>query len=177
MDKYDEMLAPWRSLGRTYAMVLRAVGREMERTLGLSLPWWEVLVRLARAPEGRMRMRELADSVVFSRSGITRLVDRMAAAGLVERQQCSRDRRGWYAAITEAGQSVLKRARPVHHRGIQQHFLRHLTEEDKSVLQTICGKVLQVEYREPCHRPEPPPHAVPGAGAEKMAEAVSQALL
>ena len=97
---------------------------------------------LAQAPDGRMRMGELAGSLLLTPSGVTRLVDRMEAEGLVQRQQCPSDRRGWHAVITSAGRSQLRSAAPVHLRGVARHFGRHLSDEEADVLADVLGRVL-----------------------------------
>ncbi len=88
---------------------------------------YDVLVQLVEADGGRLRMQDLADRVVFSRSGLTRLVDRMVSEGLVTRERCDDDRRGTFASITAAGRARLRQASGVHLRGVAEHFARHLS--------------------------------------------------
>jgi DNA-binding MarR family transcriptional regulator len=127
-------LAAWRSLLETHAAVTELLERELVEERGLPLSRYDVLLNLAEAPEGRLRMEELAQSVLLSKSGLSRLVDRMEEAGLVRREQCSSDRRGKFAVLTDQGRSALRRAAPVHLRGIQQHFARHLDQDQARVL-------------------------------------------
>jgi DNA-binding MarR family transcriptional regulator len=87
-------------------------------------------------------MGELAGSLLLTPSGVTRLVDRMEAEGLVQRQQCPSDRRGWHAVITTAGRARLRSAAPVHMRGVERHFGRHLTDQEADVLADVLGRVL-----------------------------------
>ena len=94
---------------------------------------------------GQLRLSALADSVLLSRSNITRLVDRMANAGLVKREPCPEDRRGMYAVITPEGREALRRAWPGHWRGIVEHFIQHLNDEDVKALHTALSKVVQAE--------------------------------
>jgi DNA-binding MarR family transcriptional regulator len=141
-------LDAWRSFTQANSVVVRALDREMHDELGLPLTWYEVLSRLSHSPEGRLRMQTLADSVVYSRSGITRLLDRMARSGLIQRQPCSHDRRGLYAAITPKGSELFQRARPGHIRRIESHFLRHLSDEDLAGLQKVLTKVVAAELSE-----------------------------
>jgi DNA-binding MarR family transcriptional regulator len=108
------------------------------------LPWYDVLVSLANAG-GRLRMQELADRVLFSRSGLTRLVDRMTAAGLVSRERCEDDRRGTFAVLTRGGVARLREAAGVHLRGIHDHFTRHLSDDDVRALTGALVKVLTGE--------------------------------
>ena len=100
-----------------------------------------MLVNLAAATDGRLRMRDLADEVMLSRSGLTRLVDRMAAAGLVSRRPDPDDRRGTLACLTNEGTQTLRRAAPVHLRGIEEHFARHLSEREVEVLRSALQRV------------------------------------
>ena len=104
---------------------------------GLSLTWYDVLIHLSEASESRLQHQALAGSLLLSRSGITRLVDRMAKAGLV--------RRASYVVITPQGRDALDRASPGHVRGIVQHFTRYLDSEDASALQKFFSRVLQGE--------------------------------
>src|SRR3954452_22142689 len=107
-------LAAWRALLASHAALVGRLGEELQDEKGLPLPWYEVLLWLGQAPDGRMRMGELADSLLLTPSGVTRLVDRMETEGLVHRQQCPNDRRGWNAVITPEGRARLRSAAPVH---------------------------------------------------------------
>src|SRR5947208_2697592 len=111
----------------------------------MPLTWYEVLMRLASQPEGSMRMQDLARSVLLSKSGVTRVVDRMEEAGLLERRSCAADRRGTYATVTKAGRAAFRRAMPVHLTGISEHFGRHLSVEEARVLRRALARVLADE--------------------------------
>jgi DNA-binding MarR family transcriptional regulator len=134
-------LAAWRSLLEVHAAVTDLLERELEQERGLALSKFEVLLKLADAPGGRMRMLELAESVLLSKSGLSRLVDRMEEAELVRRERCPSDRRGAFAVVTDEGRRVLHRAAPVHLRGIQEHFARHLDGEEARVLARLLERV------------------------------------
>ncbi len=136
-----ERLAAWEDLIRTIGSLLRAFERDLQESEGLPLTWYDVLVQLYAAPEKRLRMQALADEVILSRSGLTRLVDRMEEAGLVRREPSKEDRRGYYAVMTEEGQRVFLQAMPVHHRGIYEHFTRHLDDADVQALRAAIAKV------------------------------------
>jgi DNA-binding MarR family transcriptional regulator len=101
-----------------------------------------VLLNLAEAPEGRLRMQELSASVLLSKSGLSRLVDRMVEAGLVRRERCEDDRRGWFAVLTDQGRSALRRAAPIHLRGIHEHFTSHLRPEEVKALTSALSRVV-----------------------------------
>ena len=138
-----ERIAAWETMIRTVGALMKTFDYEMERSLELPLTWYDVLVQLSEAPEGGLRMQALADRVVFSRSGLTRLVDRMERAGLVRREHSREDRRGYYAVLTEEGRRLFAQAQPIHRRDIQEHFARHLSDADVQALTQIIGKVRQ----------------------------------
>ncbi len=131
----------WRGLLQAHASLVATLSSELESEVGLPLTHFEVLVRLANSPDGQMRMQDLAGSVLLSKSGVTRLVDRMAESGLVERRACLSDRRVTWAGITPAGREALRRATPVHRRGIERHFTSHLTAEEARILAEALQKV------------------------------------
>jgi DNA-binding MarR family transcriptional regulator len=133
----------WRSFLEAHAVVTDALARELEEERGLPLPWYDVLVQLSEAPGQELRMAELARSVLLSKSGLTRLVDRMENAGLVERRPCDADGRGLLAALTPDGRDTLRRAAPVHLRGIEEHFARYLTEAEARTLRSVFAKILR----------------------------------
>jgi DNA-binding MarR family transcriptional regulator len=132
----------WRALLRAHAA---AVGR-IERDLAVSEPdlpltWYDVLVALVGAPERRLRLRELAREVVLSRSGLTRLVDRLEAAGLLRREPDLTDRRGAFAVLTDAGYDAVRRTWPLYAKGIQEHFARHLEDDEAAILARALERV------------------------------------
>jgi DNA-binding MarR family transcriptional regulator len=134
-------MAAWRSLLEAHAAVVELLERELERECGLPLSQYEVLLKLAGAPGGRLRMQELARSVLLSKSGLSRLVDRMVAAGLVCRERSLDDRRGAFAVLTEPGRAALRQAAPVHLRGIQEHFAGFLGDAEAEVIGAALGRI------------------------------------
>ena len=135
-------LAAWRLLLEAHATITELLEHELVTERGLPLNRYDVLLNLAEAPEGRLRMQELSASVLLSKSGLSRLVDRMVEAGLVRRDRCEDDRRGWFAVLTDQGRSALRRAAPIHLRGIHEHFTRHLDPEEVKALTTALTKVV-----------------------------------
>ncbi len=135
-------LSAWRLLLEAHATVTELLEHELVAERGLPLNRYDVLLNLAEAPEGRLRMQELSESVLLSKSGLSRLVDRMVEAGLVRREQCQDDRRGWFAVLTDQGRSALRRAAPVHLRGIQEHFTRHLEPEEVQAMTAALRRVV-----------------------------------
>lgn len=116
----------------------------MEKELadaGTPLGWYDVLLQLAEAPERRLRMAELADRVLLSRSGLTRLVDRLAAEGLVRREPSPSDARGTYTVLTQAGFERLRAAAPVHLAGIDQHWVSQFSDDELRQLGGLLGRI------------------------------------
>ena len=127
-------LAAWRGVLEVHARVTQRLDAQMQAEHGLSLSAYEVLMFLDDAPDHRMRMSEIADRVLLSRSGCTRLVDRLGEQGYVTRCADTCDGRGLYAQLTEAGLAKIGAARATHHEGIRRFFLDHLTATDQIVL-------------------------------------------
>ena len=119
-DLTETKLAAWRALLVAHAAAVGAIERELASADLVPLTWYDVLVALWEAPEHRLRLHELASAVVLSRSGLTRLVDRLEAAGLLRREACADDRRGSYAVLTEAGRAAQLRAWPIYGRIIRR---------------------------------------------------------
>jgi DNA-binding MarR family transcriptional regulator len=126
---------------RAHRAVTQRLEREIEVETGLPLSWYEVLLVLNSAPDRRLRINELADGVILSRSRVSRLVDEMTRAALVERQTDPADGRGCFAAMTPEGRARFRRAAPVHLRGIEEHFGRHLTSTEHETMKRALERV------------------------------------
>jgi MarR family transcriptional regulator, 2-MHQ and catechol-resistance regulon repressor len=144
----DPRIAAFGLLLEAHAGLSGVLGRELEEAAGLSLPWYEVLLRLGRSPARRMRMSELAASVALSASGLTRLVDRMEGAGHVRRERCPSDRRGAFAVLTDAGADALESATRVHLRGVERHLVGQLTDDELATLVTALDKLRRATRRQ-----------------------------
>jgi DNA-binding MarR family transcriptional regulator len=127
-------LGAWRGMLRVHAALVRELDAELDATHDLPLTSYDVLIYLQSAPGKRLRMAELADSVLLSRSGVTRLVDRLEREGLIVRDTCTSDGRGCFAVLTDEGEQVLARARPTHLAGVRERFLRHFSEDELKLL-------------------------------------------
>jgi DNA-binding MarR family transcriptional regulator len=138
----DPRLQTWRSFLVAHAQIRRMLERELQAEQSLGLGEYEVLLMLARAENRQLRMNELADRLVLSRSGVTRLVDRLEAEALVERASCATDRRGSWATLTDAGHARLRRAAPTHLRGVGEHFLDRIPQAELEALQRTLDRVL-----------------------------------
>jgi DNA-binding MarR family transcriptional regulator len=134
-------LGAWRGLLRVHADMTKALDAELMREHRLPLSSYEVLLFLADSPGGRMRMSELADGVLLSRSGLTRLADRLERDGLIRRQRCEEDQRGWFAEITDEGRALFDRARKTHLDGVRELFLDRLSPEEQRTLAALWEKV------------------------------------
>jgi DNA-binding MarR family transcriptional regulator len=135
-------LSAWRGFLRVHAAVLRELDRELQDAHDLPLTAYEVLLFLEQAPENRLRMSELAASLLLSQSGITRLVDRLEREGLVVRERCDSDGRGYYAVLTAEGRARFAEARPTHLAGVRGHFLDRLSERDLVRLAVAWDRIL-----------------------------------
>lgn len=144
--KAAEMRA-WAAFLDAQASLLRRLEAELMEKEDMTLAEFDVLIQLGMAPDRRLRMTELSEKVRLSHSGMTRLVDRMVRAGLVKRERCASDRRGTFATLTPVGRARLRRAQPVHLRGIREHFGKRLSPAQLSAV---------AEALEPLARDKPP---------------------
>ena len=135
-------LDAWRGFLRTHATLVRELDEELTERHGLPLSSYDVLVQLDEAPEGRLRMSHLADAVLLSRSGLSRLVTRLETQGLLERLECKNDARGAFAAITGEGRERLAEARATHRAGVRQRFLEKLGERELRQLSRAWSRLL-----------------------------------
>ena len=137
----DERITVMGLLMETHGRLTRVLGAELEELSGIPLGWYDVLIRIGRSAEGRLTMTQLGAEVLLTSGGITRLVDRMAEAGYVERQNCPSDRRSVYVALTTAGRVKLEEATAVHLDGLQRHLVDPLDEDDRRHLVVALRKL------------------------------------
>jgi DNA-binding MarR family transcriptional regulator len=138
----DPRLDAWRSLIQAHARLTRTLDDELQAAHHLSLAEYDALLQLANAPDRRLRMSVLADRVLLSRSGITRLVDRLVASGMVERSQCSTDARGAEAALTKGGLDRLRAASSTHLDGVGRLFLDVVDPADRAAVGRAMDRVI-----------------------------------
>lgn len=127
---------------------VRAIDKEVSRETGLSLAWYDVLLELNAAPGRRLRMQELGEAAVLSRSRVSRVVDELAAAGLVCREPNPHDRRSFYASLSDAGRAALRRAAPVYLEAIRRHFVRPMPPGVVSAVRAALEAVVEANTAE-----------------------------
>lgn len=161
-----ETVGAWFNLFQAGTIVSGAIDERLRTACGLSVTEHELLLRLSHAPEGKVRMVDLASLLLTSKSGITRLVDRLEREGYVARELCARDRRVTYARLTERGYLALRRSGPVFQAALDEHFARHLAPHQLSALRAALRRLLEghgawddARCCPPAGHPPAPPHA------------------
>lgn len=134
-------LTVWRTMLRAQVKISRRLQADLLADHDLALGSYDVLMHLGEAEGGRLRMNDLADRVLLSRSGLTRLVDRLQRDGLVDRQSCTSDARGLYAVLTPAGHARLAEATPTYQRGVREYVLSRLDADDLRQFGMILDKL------------------------------------
>ncbi len=138
-----EELAVWRSLQRAQVTIMRRIEAELLERHDLALASFDVLQQLAQTPGQRLRMNDLADRVLLSRSGLTRLVDRLEREGLVERHACPSDARGLFAVLTVPGRRRLEGATPTYHQCIRECFLDRIGADELRRVAATASKLAE----------------------------------
>lgn len=147
-EEVDETrLAAWRNFITVHANLIDLIDRELRVADCLPLHWYDVLIELVEAPENRLRMNELAQKVVLSRSGLTRLVDKLEIAGLLHRQAAADDRRGAFAVLTEKGKDAVRKSWPVYSKGIAKHFAPHMNNKESQILRDVFTRILEAAQK------------------------------
>jgi DNA-binding MarR family transcriptional regulator len=135
-----DRLRAWRLFFESALALRDVLDTELEHDAGISLRWYDALVHLEGSPEG-VAMNVLADRILYSKSGFTRVVDRMEEAGLVRRVRPEHDRRSILVVLTDEGAETMERARGYHRDGIERHFSQHLSDADITALTEALEKV------------------------------------
>jgi DNA-binding MarR family transcriptional regulator len=138
----DRQMTAWRLFLRAHAVVTRRLEADLLAEHGLPLASYDVLVQLVEAPMRRLRMSELAERVLLSRSGLTRLVDRLEREGLVRREACTDDARGLFTVVTAVGVTRLREASPTHLHGVLDHAMGRLEEQEVGDLALLLARLL-----------------------------------
>jgi DNA-binding MarR family transcriptional regulator len=140
-DPSDWRVAVWRSFLRAHAVVTNDLERDLDADAAMPLAWYDVLLTLAQAPDRKLRMAQLADRVLLSRSGLTRLVDRLAREELVRREPSPDDARGTSTVLTQAGLRRLRDAVPAHLASVQRHWLSHFSDDELVTLGELLARI------------------------------------
>ncbi len=148
-DNRSAKMALWQGYLQTYATIIRLLEVELQQELNLPLLWYDALNHLNQSPYGGLRLQDLADAINLSQSGLTRLIDRMTEANLVERRPCPEDRRGLNAAITDTGRAKLEQATPVYLSVLDRHFLRYLSCDEVNALLKVFSNIAQMQNQMP----------------------------
>lgn len=143
----DPRLQAWRAFLYAQSTVMPTLDAEMRSEAGLTLAEFDALAQLSFAPERRLRMSELAERVLLSRSGVTRMVDRLERAGHVRREPCAPDGRGFYATLTDGGLQRVRQAMPAHLAAVDAHFMEHIGSADGAALIRALGSVAEANGR------------------------------
>lgn len=137
----EEQQGYWRAWLSASILLQERLGRELQAQHGLTMADYEILVRLSESPERRMRMSELADRTLSSRSRLSHQIDRMERADLVTREHCTEDRRGAWAVLSDHGWDVLVAAAPDHVESVRAHLVDVLSPNEFRALGKACAKV------------------------------------
>jgi DNA-binding MarR family transcriptional regulator len=141
-----DQIAAWRTFLDAHARTIDVLTRELRDAKSLHLTWYDVLVQLSEAPNGQLRMQDLSDAIVLSKSGLTRLIDRMEREGLVCRSACAADKRGTFAEITAEGRALLSAAAPTHLSGVAEHFVSLFNDDELQTLRELLSRVADANY-------------------------------
>jgi DNA-binding MarR family transcriptional regulator len=134
-------LGAWRGFLRTHALLWRELEASLERHHGISLSAYDVLVLLDESPAGRLRMNELAEEILMSSGGFTRLADRLCREELVRRERYLSDGRGYELVLTPGGRELLERARATHRADVRRHFLAHIDADEQASLAALWERI------------------------------------
>lgn len=132
----------WRTFLTAHVSAIEQIERELAEAGLPPLGWYDVLFALSEAPDGKLRLHELAQTVLLSRSNMTRLVDRLETAGLLQRESCPSDRRGAFAVITAAGSAMRQQMWSIYAHGIAKYFAAHLSDEEVNTLTLALRRVI-----------------------------------
>ena len=138
----ETIRSAWPLFVTTHAAVVSRIEADLAAANLPELAWYDVLWAIERSPGRKLRLHELARELVFSRSNLTRLVDRIEEAGLVKRERAEDDRRGYNAVITTAGLAMRKKMWPVYSKAIETYFDRHLTHAENATIRSVLRRVL-----------------------------------
>jgi len=135
----------WARLLRVHKVLLERVQADLSAADLPPLEWYDLLLELDMAAGNRLRLYDLGQRMVLSRSNLTRLCDRLEKEGLISREQCAEDRRGLFAALTQKGAEIRRAMWPVYKRSVEQHFSAHISEQEATELAAVLLRVRNAE--------------------------------
>lgn len=135
----------WARLLRVHKVLLEKVQADLSAADLPPLEWYDLLLELDMAEGNRLRLYDLGQRMVLSRSNLTRLCDRLEKEGLISREQCAEDRRGLFAALTPRGAEIRRAMWPVYKRSVEQHFSAHISEQEATELAAVLLRVRNAE--------------------------------
>jgi DNA-binding MarR family transcriptional regulator len=145
---HDIDVAAWRAVLLAQSRVVRAIERDLDASKAIPLGWYDVLLELNAAPQRQLRMQELAARAVLSRTRVSRIVTELENAGYVERRPDPADKRAYLATLTPDGRAALQRTAPLYLGGIDRHFNRHLSSDDRLRIAQILQVVIDAHQAE-----------------------------
>lgn len=137
----------WPLFLHAYLKIVESVEKELADAGLPGIAWYDVLQSLEEVPEGRLRMSELAERVMLSRSNLTRLVDRLEDAGYLKREMCRTDRRGFFAIATESGLALRQRMEPLYRQSVRRHFDQFIDDREAAAMERVLRKLLRQSKR------------------------------
>ena len=141
-------LNAWGAFLTAHKALETILGRELESACGLPLTWFDALAQLHMAPAQRLNMTQLASALLFSKSGLTRLIDRMEEAGLVKRLACPGDRRSLHIALADAGEKKYRQALPIHLEHVKRHFAAYIEDGEAAAVESALVRMANAIRRE-----------------------------
>lgn len=135
----------WARLLRAHKVLLEKVQADLSAADLPPLEWYDLLLELDMAEGNRLRLYDLGERMVLSRSNLTRLCDRLEKEGLISREQCAEDRRGLFAALTQKGAKIRRAMWPAYKRSVEQHFSAHISEKEATELAAVLLRVRNAE--------------------------------
>jgi len=141
-------LNAWGAFLTAHKALENILSRELESACGLPLTWFDALAQLRRAPAQRLTMGQLATALLFSKSGLTRLIDRMVEAGLVQRLARPGDRRSLHIALTDAGEEKFRQALPIHLEHVKRHFAAYIEDDEAAAVESALVRMANAVRRE-----------------------------
>lgn len=142
-----EYMTAWVAFLEAHARVVPRVSRDLESSNGISLAWWDMIFQLSLVRDRRLRMHELAEALLLTRGGLTKLTDRLERAGLVAREAIPGDRRSFYVKLTPKGADLVRKGRRFVARSVKEHFAKHLSAHELTTLRATLERLAAAQRK------------------------------